>query len=90
MANNMVEGLEEAYGELRSALVLLGMVSVAAGHWQQDVNHSESTECKMVKDALKASRAIEPGMSGRELEEHWRGDGGASVRDAKRMAKLTL
>jgi hypothetical protein len=39
-------------------MVLLGMVSVAAGHWQQNVNHSESTECKMVEGALEASHEL--------------------------------
>ena len=63
---------------------LLSVLTLSGGRLQQSIDENQSPGCKMVQDALRESRAIKTGMTRRDLEEHWRLDGGTSIREESR------
>jgi hypothetical protein len=67
---------------------LLGVLALSGGRPQQSIDENQSPGCKMVQDALRESRAIKVGMTRRDLQEHWRLDGGTSIREESRYVYL--
>jgi hypothetical protein len=63
---------------------LLFLFTVCEARLQQSSDENRSPCCDMAQEALRASGSIKAGMTRRELERHWRIDGGVQFRDETR------
>ncbi len=66
------------------AALFLSILTVLEARSWQTVDSNQSSSCKMVQDALEASRDIKVGTTRRKLEENWSLDGGMEFRDEAR------
>jgi|ERR1700735_31075 len=64
--------------------LLFSMFTLCEARLQQSSDENHPPCCPMVRDALRASGNIKIGMTRREIEEHWRIDGGVQFRDETR------